>query len=76
MVQFLLELPGLSGLKEACVEQDETHVTQCNDANEKKEAPAPTEEWIIARGKSDPSLNSNLHGIALAVGLGSGCSGA
>jgi len=75
-VQFLLELPGLSGLKEACVEQGKPHVTQCKDANDKKEVPAPEEKWTISGGKSHPSLNSNLHGIALAVGLVSALSGA
>ena len=69
-VQFLLKLPGLSGLKEARVEQDEAHVAQRKDANDKKEVPAPTEKRTISRRKSYPPLNSDLHGIALAAGNG------
>jgi hypothetical protein len=67
-VQFLLKLPGLSGLKEARVEQDEAHVAEHKDANGKKEIPAPTDKRIISRQKSYSPLNSDIHGIALAAG--------
>jgi hypothetical protein len=69
-VQFLLKLPGLSGLKVARVEQDEAHVAQHKDANGKKEVPAPTHKRIISRRKSPPPLNSDLHGVSLATGNG------
>ncbi len=74
--QFLLKLPGLSGLKKACVEQDEAHIAQRKDANGKKEVPAPTDNWTISLWKSYPPLDLDLHGIALAAGNGSDLTGA
>ena len=48
-VQFPLKLPGLIGLVKSRVEQRVGDIAQRKDANDKEEAPAPPNPWIILR---------------------------
>src|SRR3990172_12735686 len=60
--QVLLKSPGVIGLVELRVDEDEADVTQRKDANEKKKSLAPTQKVVRTRRNRHLPFTSEFHG--------------